>query len=55
LKVFGRREETLWDEIIGLGKEIFTVVDSVIVYENSVIFCGIGYAVVVDDGEFAVT
>jgi hypothetical protein len=54
LPVVGSREETFWDEIVRLRKEIFAAVDSVVVYPNRVVFGGVGYTIMIDDREFAV-
>ena len=55
MPVVGSRQETFWDEIVGLREEIFPAVDSVVVYPDGVVFGGIGGTVMVNDGEFVVS
>jgi hypothetical protein len=54
LPVVGSRQETFWDEVVWLRKEIFPAVDSVVIYPDGVVFGGIGDTVMINDGEFIV-
>jgi hypothetical protein len=54
LPVVGSREETFWDEVVWLRKEIFPAMDSVVIYPDDVVFGGIDCTVMINDREFAV-